>query len=186
MGKNHTGTRCTRSKTCGIYGCTKTHNRLPHASQYSADDIKLDGDQKKNPKRSLCNRRVPFQVSSATQTISATEGERGPESERSHTTRSEPKLSQRQEFLAMRTVPVLLKNGSRSMKLNALLDDASTKTYLNADVAAELGLQGDYQKTDVNVLNGQVESFFTMAVKFQLESLDGKVSLQLKPTPLRE
>ena len=45
-------------------------------------------------------------------------------------------------FVALRTVPVFLKNGNRRIKVNALLDKASTKTYLNADVAAELGRQG--------------------------------------------
>ena len=43
------------------------------------------------------------------------------------------------EFIALRTVPVVLKNGNRSMQVNALLDDAST--YVNADVAEQLGLQ---------------------------------------------
>ena len=46
------------------------------------------------------------------------------------------------DFFVLRTVPVIVKNGNRSMKLNALLDDASTKTYINADIAAELGLSG--------------------------------------------
>jgi hypothetical protein len=36
----------------------------------------------------------------------------------------------------------MLKNGNRRVKVNALLDDASTKTYTNADVAAELGFHG--------------------------------------------
>ena len=44
--------------------------------------------------------------------------------------------------VALRTVPVYLTNGNRKLKVNALLDDASTKTYINADVAAKLGLQG--------------------------------------------
>ena len=34
----------------------------------------------------------------------------------------------------------------RKLQVNALLDDASTKTYINADVAAELELQGCLQK----------------------------------------
>ena len=33
------------------------------------------------------------------------------------------------------------------MKVNALLDDASIKTYVNADVAAELGLNGKQTKS---------------------------------------
>ena len=76
----------------------------------------------------------------------------------------------------MRTVPVVLINGNRRLKVNALLDNASTKTYINADVAAKLGLQGFVQKTNVNVLNGQVETFLTMPVEFNLESLNGKVN----------
>ena len=46
------------------------------------------------------------------------------------------------DFIALRTVPIILKNGNRSIKVNALLHNARTKTYINADVAAELGLQG--------------------------------------------
>ena len=61
-------------------------------------------------------------------------------------------------FIRLRTVPVILKNGDRSLKINALLDDVSTKSYVNADVAAELGLHGTTEKMTVNVLNSQVET----------------------------
>ena len=77
--------------------------------------------------------------------------------ERSHTTVTSQSAQPR--FVALRTVPVILKNGNHRIKVNALLDEASTKTYLNADVAAELGLQGDPQSVTVNVLNGQTETF---------------------------
>ena len=58
--------------------------------------------------------------------------------------------------------------------MNALLDEASTKTYINADVAAELGLQGQPQKVTVNVLNGQTETFETTPVEVELELLRWK------------
>ena len=62
--------------------------------------------------------------------------------------------------IARRAVPVHLKNGSRKLKVNALLDDASTKTYYaNADVSAELGLTVFSHRVYVSVLNGEVESF---------------------------
>ena len=83
----------------------------------------------------------------------------------------------RAHFTALRTVPVKVKNGNRSIVVNALLDDASTKTYLNADVAAELGLVGETRKITVNVLNGQRDSFETMPVEFELESLDGRIKV---------
>ena len=47
----------------------------------------------------------------------------------------------RPDYIALCTIPVILKDGDRSLKVNALLDDGSTKSYINADVAAELGLQ---------------------------------------------
>ena len=81
--------------------------------------------------------------------------------------------------IALRTIPVYLKNGNKKLRANALLDDASTKTYLNADVAAEMGLQGELKKVNVSVLNGQLKSFETTPVECTIESLDGKTSLKV-------
>ena len=45
------------------------------------------------------------------------------------------------ENVALRRASMYLKNSSDcKLKINALLDDASTKTNVNADVATELGL----------------------------------------------
>ena len=52
----------------------------------------------------------------------------------------------RSKFIGLRTVLVILKNGVHSLKINALLDDASTKSYMNANNATELGLQGKSRK----------------------------------------
>ena len=76
------------------------------------------------------------------------------------------------ERVAMRTVPLLLANGKRKLQVNALLDDCSTKTYLNADVAEELGLEGDVQCINVSVLNGKNKQFETKPVTMKLESLN--------------
>ena len=75
-------------------------------------------------------------------------------------------------LVALRTVPVILKNGNRRIEVNVLMDDASTRTYLNSDVAVQLGLQGEYQRVSVNVLNGRVEAFETMPVELEVESVD--------------
>ena len=78
--------------------------------------------------------------------------------------------------IALRTIPVYLKNGIKKIKVNALLDDASTKTYINSDVAAELGLQGQLKRVNISVLNGHIETFETTPwpVECTIESLDGK------------
>ena len=115
---------------------------------------------------------------SATQTDTKTESKNEANfresNARSHSTRNQVSKDQG-ELIALRMVPVVLKNRNREVKVNALLDDASTKSYINADVAAELGLQGMMQKATVNVLNGQVKTFVTMPVDFELKSLDGQV-----------
>ena len=105
---------------------------------------------------------------------SGTEG-----NEQNHQTTMMAQNEYRPDFVALCTVPVVLRNGTRTLKVNALLDDASTKTYLNADVAAEMGLQGETKKVTVNVLNDQVETFETKPVNFKLESLDGNVSMNV-------
>ena len=88
-------------------------------------------------------------------------------------------LSETHGIVALRTVPVYLTNGNRKLKVNALLDDASTKAYINADVAAELGLQGQPQRVTVSALNGQVETFETSPIECEIKSLDDKSSYHI-------
>ena len=41
------------------------------------------------------------------------------------------------KFIGLLTVPVILKAGEHSLKINVLLNDASTKAYVNADIATD-------------------------------------------------
>lgn len=84
------------------------------------------------------------------------------------------------QFIALRTIPIIVRNGTKTMRENDLLDDASTRTYINADVAAELGLHGKLQKITVGVLNDKTESFETMPVQFQIESVDGRTKTDME------
>ena len=65
------------------------------------------------------------------------------------------------------------------MVVNAVLDDASTKTYVNSDVAAELGLNGKSQKVKVNVLNGHVETLDTTPIEVILQSTNEKINMKI-------
>jgi hypothetical protein len=82
--------------------------------------------------------------------------------------------------VALRTVSVVLVNGQRRVRINALLDDASTRTFLNSDVAAELGLEGQTEVVNVRTLNGQVSTFQTSPVEVGVESLDGVFKTQVQ------
>ena len=116
----------------------------------------------------------------------AKQGAQGPATEgkqqhpkRSHTTMVHAKEKVKEEYITLRTVPVILKNGVRKLVVNALLDDASTETYIKGDVAAELGLQGKSRKVTVNVLNGQEDTFETIPVECGIESLDGRINMNI-------
>ena len=54
-----------------------------------------------------------------------------------------------QTTMALRTIPVILTNCFRKLKVSTLLQNASTQTYVNADVAAELGLTGTFEATNL-------------------------------------
>lgn len=80
------------------------------------------------------------------------------------------------QYIALRTIPVTVRSGNRFVRINALLDDASTKTYINQDIAAELKLNGEQKMMQVKVLNNQTETFESTTVKFEIESTDGTFS----------
>ena len=62
---------------------------------------------------------------------------------------------------------------------NAPLDDGSTKTYVNSDIAAELNLKGTLERVNIGVLNGRSELLEKMPVEFDLESINGKVDMKI-------
>ena len=176
LGDDHSGNQCTRSRVCDIHGCQETHSKLLH-SMGNRNNDKQANDETKKPKASTqqtVNSSSQQQLSS-----SATEGEHLKRNFATQTTMvcSTPDVK---GTTALRTIPVILKNGYRRLKVNALLDDASTQTYVNEDVAAELGLNGTFETIKVNVLNGDCKSFQTMPVEFGLESVNGDVDIRVK------
>ena len=90
-------------------------------------------------------------------------------------TEPEPREPFKDNVHSFRTVPVILRNGNRSTKINALLDDASSKSYLNSDVAYRLGLSGHPETVNVSVVNGGTEKIDSMSVDVRLQSVDGAI-----------
>ena len=138
LGGKHLSKSCSRTLICGIDGCKANHNRLLHES------------------KSTTNTR--FQSSTETQTVSS-HASLEPADVKTHTTMSS--LKDKAHFIALRTVPVVLKSGNRRLVVNAVLDDASSQTYINEDVASELGMT----TVSVNVVNNRTESFHTVSVE---------------------
>ena len=153
LGHDHVGGSCKRSRVCGIQGCTRTHHRLLHTKPES------------NQNQTVRSENVPRNGDTAQSLI--TEGES------TLTSHFAPSVT------GLRIVPVIVSSDTKKIKINALLDDGSTKSYINSDIAAELGIQTVTQKVKVNVLNSNTETFETMPVSVKLESLNGQCQVDM-------
>ena len=72
-----------------------------------------------------------------------------------------------------------MKANGRKVKINAILDDASNETFLNEAVAGILRLQEPFEKFQVYVLNNTVETFQSMPIKIEIETVHGKFSKEI-------
>ena len=182
LGEGHLGQYCTRTRVCGLSGCKELHHRLLHSDLTHGGD-KIMASQcpaKRNESEQPAVHRKKLENDEQTMRMgSSREGDQETV-EKSVTSPKEATLvTGCTGNIALRTIPVYLRNGNKKLRVTALLDDASTKTYLNSDVAAEMGLQGEIRKVNVSVLNGQLKSFETTPVECVIESLDGKTSLSV-------
>ena len=155
LGYDHMGGFCKRSRVCGIQGCRRTHHRLLHTKAESP-----------NQKQTVRTENVSNNSENSAQSWMI-------EGERTLTSHFAPSIT------GLRTIPVIVSSDTKHIKINALLDDGSTKSYINCDIAAELGIQTVAQKVKVNVLNGNTETFETMPVSVKLESLNGQCKVDM-------
>jgi len=79
------------------------------------------------------------------------------------------------QWISLRTVPVILRTGDRTIKVNALLDDGSTTSYINEKLAAELELKGERRNLVVKVIGGEQQKIRSELVKMELVDLTGKL-----------
>ena len=170
---SHQGKDCVRAGECGENGCRRSHHRLLHPSEECGNrEVSSNAESVSNPSS-------PSSRTLTTVTSDVTEGNTEQATdEHSHITTLTS--AQYQEFVPLRTVPVWLSAKGKKIKVNAVLDDASTVSYVNEEVAGALGLSATYEKVTVNVLNENVETFDSMPVSLILESCDGNVKVPFK------
>ena len=146
-------------RVCGIDGCTRNHNRLLH----SDDILKKQNDEQQNS--NVAEPMPQSQIPSGAESSASTNHASG------------------SIQISLRTVPIIVRNGHKSLTINALLDDGSSKTYINSDVANELGITSKNSKTmTVNVMNGGKQTFVTTPVQFDIESLNGVTKCAIEAT----
>lgn len=137
LSSNHRGNNC---KQLGIDWCTETCNHLLHdKNEKKEDKNQEDKKESDNWKNDQGNGAV------------AADGI-------GHNEHCNTMKLERVSVMVLRTVPAKLKNWNKELIVNALLDDASTTTYINYDVAAELGLQGPLETVSISTMNGNMKT----------------------------
>ena len=161
-----------KSQTYQIDGCRGNHHRLLHESLPVVDQPveSVQSVVESNSYLSLAAREgaVNFALSP--------EGEDSPVS-RAMTTHNPRRLN---EAYSLRTIPVWIKAQGKKVKVNAILDDASNESFLNEEVAGALGLKESYQTVKVHVLNNSVQTFQTMPLKIETQSVNGQFTKEIE------
>ncbi|XP_065193163.1 uncharacterized protein LOC135824359 [Sycon ciliatum] len=160
----HRGGECKRGWTCGVNGCQDNHHRLLHATKGGAQKGTPSSGQAKDTPSDAESKNRRGEVDGSCHAVQAvTEGE---------LTAGATMAAHSYSKVALRIVPVMLRNGPQEVTVNALLDDASTTSYINTAVAGQLGISGTLRRSTVSTLNGKVETFMTAPVSFTIASMD--------------
>ena len=160
-----------KTQTCQIDGCRGNHHRLLHESLPIVDQpvegVQSVVESNSFPSLAAQEGAVNFALSP--------EGEDSPVS-RAMTTHNPKCLN---EAHSLRTILVWIKAQGKKVKVNAILNDASNESFLN-EVAGAHGLKESYQTVKVHVLNNSVETFQTMLLKIEIESVNGQFTKEIE------
>ena len=183
---DHLVNSCPSYRECKIHGCKDTHHRLLHAerapshreSQRGSSDgtsplpTVTDNETKTafQESRGGTSNASQTHISQESATSQITEGDAS-----THTATMETAQT-REKVVALQTVPLILKNGSKRILVNCFLDEGSDTTYINEDLVEELGVKGRKELITVNAANDQQVKFMSMTFQVGLESIDGKVN----------
>ena len=187
LDSGHRGTDCSKTRTCGLGGCSESHHRLLHEARQQRDSKNTKSactaqnapqaagrgglGRGQNRTTASSSDDIPHDMPDESTNCSAHEPAATDVTEGEHGLAG---AEQKSGPVSLRTVPVVLVAGKRRVTVNAILDDGSTRSYVNSDVAAELGVGGTSQQMTVHTLNGHKEVFCTTPVRLELESLDGR------------
>ena len=128
LGEEHLGQFCNRTRVCGIDNRKEVHHRLLHKARNVTSSGHSRGMRVEKKEES---QSASKQDDSSGESSCYNEGEskeQTGQTDDTHTTVTPPGMAQTSGTIALRTIPVYLKNGTKRIKVNALLDDASTKT----------------------------------------------------------
>lgn len=156
----HATKDCRSKKECGLDGCTRDHHKLLHFT-------KEDQAPRRRPPDS--GGESSGQDTIAPGSVAAINGS-------VHTVTPSG-------FVSLKVIPVVLRGPSgKKMEVLAFLDDGSTLTLIDEDVARELdlpGIRGPDKTLNITCFQTNV-ALTTKTVEVDMESVDGKIVRTLR------
>ena len=89
-------------------------------------------------------------------------------------------------FVSLRTIPVVVENNGNKIRINILLDDASTSSYISNEVATELKLIGVKEIKSVGVIGGNIAKLPCQSVKVHLANLKGDFRKEIQALTIKD
>jgi hypothetical protein len=178
---------CTKIEKCSVSGCEKSHHFLLHSVENGRKLWETKDSRENGTKREFRPNKQTSKIESTDKNTTTDEdatsvcdgnyatyvqGDVGRESDtvRNHVTK-----------IALRTVPVFVSgNNGKTIKVNALLDDGSTTSYIDEKLASELNLEGEVVSRETELLGGHRIKLASMKTVISLNSVDGTVTRQLE------
>lgn len=130
-------------------------NRVFHGKQTTIkDQNKNSTDKKETEQNSHTGNTESLSINTEKEQQENSE-EKEQEQGRFHTTVTKQEFNVMEEFISLRTIPVIVSNRKMKMTVNALLDDTSTKIYMRKTSVFLLAADTILNSTQVD---GSVES----------------------------
>ena len=164
LAAGHRKRDCPNVRRCGLNGCNSDeHSRYLHE----------DGHQPHNE----TNQHKPGQHPGNNQRDETSNQNQTTAETRTHTTRQA-------DYVSLMVLPAVISNGTKTLKVNVMLDNCSTGSYVSDAAAEELMLQGKSQQLTISGTGGTEVKKHSRQVEVMVTSLDKKFSANLQANVL--
>ena len=172
LSKDHNGKDCHRTGCCGIDGCSLSHHHLLHdpGRQKGNAALRLPANVSDPPREGTAGPKRSNPARGEANAAKGSDAQR--EGARANVTTTMNTKSSVEAY-PLRTVPLWVKANGRT---NAVLDDASNETLMNEKLAGASGLSTAWKNEQVHVLNSSVETFRSMPLEVDVDSVHGQFS----------
>ena len=155
--------QCRSKHICKVSGCNKRHHTLLHresSTKISVTLIKIDGNT-----QTLNTGNAPPNTGSLPPNT-ANSGTPGTSANNQKSFKNTDNVS-----TLLQNVPVVIKNGNKLVKANALLNSGSDVTLINKDLASKLNLTGDSKVLNICHAISEVSKVECKPVEFEISSV---------------